>query len=227
MNPSWAYLTLMAGTLSVPLAFSFSRGLGFGSRWKAAWAAVGLAALPFLAWDVLFAGHGIWGFNQAYVLGISLFGLPLEEALFFFCVPFASLFIYQALARIPALRNRSAAARIVWAIACLGCLAAAIFHADRAYTFTVSLAAAAASAALAWRNPAWSALLLAATLAQYVPFLVVNGILTGLPVVLYSPAAIVGLRIGSIPAEDFLYSFVLLALPAALYEGLARGREAA
>jgi lycopene cyclase domain-containing protein len=186
-----------------------------------------LAALPFLVWDAWFTSHGVWGFNQTYVLGIDLFGLPLEEVLFFFCVPFASLYIYQALARIAALGKPSALARAVWALAAFSFLAAAAFHADRAYTLTVCLAAAAAAGALAWRNPAWSALLLSATLAQYVPFLLVNGVLTGLPVVVYSPAAIVGLRIGSIPAEDFLYSFILLALPVTFYEIFTSGREPA
>lgn len=222
MKSAWVYLALMAGTISFPILFSFSRRLGFGPRWKAAWAAVAAASVPFLAWDVLFTRWGVWGFNPAYVLGISLFGLPLEEILFFLCVPFACLFIYQALARIPALRSPSSAVRITWTVAAALLPAAALLHADRAYTLTVCLAAFAASAWLAWRNPAWSGLLLAATAAQYVPFLLVNGVLTGLPVVFYDASEINGLRIGSIPAEDFLYSFILLALPAALYEALTR-----
>lgn len=227
MKPQWAYLALMAGTLSVPLLCSFSRRLGFGPRWKAAWAAVIAAALPFVAWDALFTRWGIWGFNPDYVLGPSFFGLPLEEILFFLCVPFASLFIYQALARIPARQALRAAARPAWGIASAALLAAAAFHADRTYTLTVCLLASSAAALLAWRNPSWSRLLLAATVAQYVPFLIVNGLLTGLPIVRYSASAINGLRIGTIPAEDFAYSFILLALPAALYEALARRREAA
>lgn len=222
MKTTWVYLALLAGTVSFPLLFSFSRRLGFGPRWKAAWTAVAAASLPFLAWDVLFTRWEVWGFNPAFVLGISLFGLPLEEILFFLCVPFACLFIYQALARIPALRAPSITVRLIWGVAAVLLSAAAISHADRAYTLTVCLAAFAATAWLAYRNPSWSGILLAATAAQYVPFVLVNGLLTGLPVVLYNASEINGLRIGTIPAEDFLYSFVLLALPVALYEAITR-----
>ena len=64
--------------------------------------------------------------------------------------------------------------------------------------------------------PCWLALAV-----QYVPFLIVNGILTALPVVIYRPDGILGLRIGTIPVEDAIYAFVLLALPVALFETLS------
>lgn len=226
MKTTWVYLALMGGSVAFPLLFSFSQRLGFGPRWKAAWAAVAIAALPFLVWDALFTRWGIWGFNPAYVLGFSLFGLPLEEVLFFFCIPFANLFIYQALARSPKLQALSAAARTAWGSAAALFLGVGLFQTDHAYTFTVCLTACAAAAWLAWRHPPWSALLLAATVLQYFPFLLVNGVLTGLPVVIYRSSAILGLRIGTIPLEDFLYSFILLALPAALYERITRRRKA-
>ena len=227
MKTTWVYLALMGGTLSFPLLFSISERFGFGPRWKSAWAAVAIAAIPFLVWDALFTRWGIWGFNPAYVLGFSLFDLPLEEILFFFCVPFANLFIYQSLARIPMLRAASITVRLAWGIVSLCLLAASLTHTRNAYTLAVCLAAFAAAAGLAWRNPAWSRLLLAATALQYVPFLIVNGILTGLPVVIYRASAINGFRIGTIPAEDFAYSFILLALTVLLYEMLTPSREPA
>ena len=58
-------------------------------------------------------------------------------------------------------------------------------------------------------------------------FLVVNGILTGLPVVMYSPHAITGLRVHSIPIEDFLYLFSLITPTVSVYEYLSARRERA
>ncbi|MBR9977104.1 MAG: lycopene cyclase domain-containing protein [Bacteroidetes bacterium] len=58
-------------------------------------------------------------------------------------------------------------------------------------------------------------------------FLVVNGILTALPVVTYAPTAIIGIRVFTIPIEDFAYLFALLTPTIALYEylsGLRRRR---
>lgn len=55
-------------------------------------------------------------------------------------------------------------------------------------------------------------------------FLLVNGILTGLPVVMYSSHAISGLRVISIPIEDFAYLFALITPTIALYEYLSARR---
>ncbi|MBE0644157.1 MAG: lycopene cyclase domain-containing protein [Bacteroidetes bacterium] len=56
------------------------------------------------------------------------------------------------------------------------------------------------------------------TAAMLAFFLVVNGILTGLPVVMYSSHAIIGFRVTSIPIEDFAYLFALITPTVALYE---------
>ncbi|MBN1448990.1 MAG: lycopene cyclase domain-containing protein [Bacteroidetes bacterium] len=53
-------------------------------------------------------------------------------------------------------------------------------------------------------------------------FLVVNGILTALPIVMYSPQAITGLRVITIPIEDFPYMYALVTPTIALYEWLSR-----
>jgi lycopene cyclase domain-containing protein len=55
-----------------------------------------------------------------------------------------------------------------------------------------------------------------------IPFLIVNGILTGTgldnPVVWYNPNHIIGLRIHTIPFEDTFYGMSMLLLSLALYE---------
>lgn len=57
----------------------------------------------------------------------------------------------------------------------------------------------------------------------FIPFVVVNGILTSLPIVWYSDGAILGIRVGSIPVEDFLYSWSLLTLNLVIYKKLRAG----
>ena len=47
--------------------------------------------------------------------------------------------------------------------------------------------------------------------------LITNGLLTGLPVVRYDPAAIVGLRIVYAPVEDLLFGFALVTITLSLW----------
>jgi lycopene cyclase domain-containing protein len=227
-----AYLLIDLASLAFPLAFCRSERFGFGRAWPRAWAAVALSAVPFLLWDVGFAKAGVWSFNPRYVLGPSPLGLPAEEWLFFLAIPFACLFIYRRFAGPPraggfrpdrpgmGFAAGSAGASLILA-------AAALAHADRPYTFGVGLAGAAAAAALALFRPRYARPFLAALAVQYLPFLIVNGILTALPVVRYDEAAILGPRIFTIPVEDSVYAFVLLALPVGLFEALGPRRAPA
>ena len=52
--------------------------------------------------------------------------------------------------------------------------------------------------------------------------LLVNGVLTGLPVVSYDPHVIAGLRIAYAPAEDLLYGFSLVLLTLSGWTRLGR-----
>jgi lycopene cyclase domain-containing protein len=214
----------LAVSIAFPLAFSLSARFGFGARWKAAWAAVLASAIPFILWDIHFTRLGVWSFNPRYVLGPSFMGLPLEEILFFLAIPFSCLFIYQSLRRAPRLAAPGPWVRWIWGVTAVFLLAVADLHAHHAYTASVFLLGSVASAAFALAAPAYSGHLLTAIAVQYVPFLIVNGLLTALPVVQYRSSEILGTRIGTIPVEDAVYSFILLALPVALYEGLLRTR---
>jgi len=49
-------------------------------------------------------------------------------------------------------------------------------------------------------------------LASFPLFLLFNYLLTSIPVVLYSPQAIWGVRVLTIPLEDFFYNFTMLAV---------------
>lgn len=215
------YLAVDLGSLLFPALLSFSRRWGADRReWARTLAAIILAAVPFLAWDMAFTREAVWGFNARYLLGPRILGLPLEEALFFFCVPFACLFIYRILRR--DLRPALPAARLrpIFIFLAAGAALTALCSGGRAYSLSVFALAAGALAWMAVRPPSWSGPFLASALVHYLPFLAVNGILTALPVVVYRESAILGARIGSIPVEDAAYSLLLLLANVALYEAL-------
>lgn len=55
-----------------------------------------------------------------------------------------------------------------------------------------------------------------------IPFLIMNGILTACPVVIYNNAENLGIRIGTIPVEDTMYCLQMLMMNVTMYELLKK-----
>ena len=54
--------------------------------------------LPFLLFGMLFLQKTAFGgFNEAYHLPYKIAGLPIDEMLFFICIPYASIIIHYSL----------------------------------------------------------------------------------------------------------------------------------
>ena len=82
----------MFGSVFFPFVFSFERNVGYYKQWKALGIAIVIPGLFFIVWDALFTKLGFWSFNDQFILGPRLLGLPLEEWLFFVVIPFCSVF---------------------------------------------------------------------------------------------------------------------------------------
>lgn len=204
------YALILAGTLFFPLLLSFDRKVAFWRRWPRAFAAAVIVAIPFIVWDLFAAARGDWGFAHQRVWPLRLGGLPVEEILFFLIAPMACLFIYECL--LVYLKPRPFPfRRWPWLAGAALTAAAAVLVRGQFYTWTLLLFAAAflVLCAVLGRGICNDARFWIAQALCLIPFLVVNGFLTGIPVVTYSPEAILGLRILTIPVEDFLYSVAL------------------
>ena len=221
------YTALDLVVLGVPLALSFDRKVAFWKKWPRAAAAIAAVMAVYIPWDVWKTAQGVWGFNAVHAGELRLMGLPPGEWLFFACVPYACLFVLECVrAYFPDRALGMPRAAPYWAAAVFG-VAAFLFR-GLTYTGTVFLSVAVVLALLELAVPAtvrsrnfWLAMAL-----TYAPFLVANGILTGLPIVWYDEARILGWRVGSIPAEDFFYSFSMLGLAAAVYDRAGRRKAA-
>lgn len=79
----YTYLLINILVIFFPLVLSFDKKVHFFSKWKFIFPAILITGLVFLVWDLLFVKLDVWSFNPKYITGINLYGLPLEEMLFF------------------------------------------------------------------------------------------------------------------------------------------------
>lgn len=222
----YTYAGLLLATISIPLALSFDKKVRFYTNWKYIFPAILVTAVVFLMWDVRFTEAEIWSFNLDYVTGYGYMGLPVEEWLFFLCIPYASLFIYEVLKTyLPKFEWPGVFYAISLGIIA-GSAALCYYNFNHLYTFFNFLFLAVYLAYTVFRNKFMHHFtkFYLTFLVGLIPFLIVNGILTGIPVVEYNPAHIIGLRIINIPVEDFGYFFLLLLMNTTIYEILKEGK---
>ncbi len=222
LETKYLYLGLMIFTIIFPLIRSFEHRLVYYKRVKYIFPAVIGMMLIFIPWDVWFTEMGVWWFRDDYITGARLFGLPLEEWSFFVCVPFACVFIYEAI-RYYVKRDLlgSVAHYFFYSFGAI-LLVLAIVFSHRIYPLVTFSLTSMACFLLAYYRPAWIGRFLFMYLVSWLPFLLVNGVLTGnfteTPVVNYNPEHHIGTRITTIPVEDSVYSLLMLLMVVAIYE---------
>ena len=222
-SPAGVYFWLEAGTVLLPLLLSFDQKVHYYRRFRFLIPAIFLPLIPFVIWDWLFTEAGIWWFSDTYTLGLKLGPLPLEEWGFFVAVPFGCLFIYDCLNRWLPWESDGRWVRrgTLWGVGLV--LFIGLLFYERLYTSVTAVSFAVAwGLHLAVHGWQWAGRIWRAWALCQIPFFAVNGVLTSLPVVSYNDAQNLGLRIGSIPAEDTFYGMTLFLLNVTVYEYVQR-----
>lgn len=225
MNPKYLYLVIDLAALSLPLLFSFHPKANFSKKWKYLWPAILLPATFFLIWDEWFTRMGVWGFNPQYLTGIYFLHLPLEEILFFVCIPYSCVFTYEAVGYFskPNYLERYAPSITLG----LGTLLLIIsgFNIHKWYTGATFFLCSIFLLYLRFvLKPSYLRKFYVAFLFILIPFFLVNGILTGSglenPIVWYNDAENLGIRMGTIPIEDTFYGMLLILMNVVIFERL-------
>jgi len=215
----FSYLLINFLTIFFPIVLSFDKRVAFFKSWGFVFPGLLITGLLFLFWDYLFTIYGVWSFNPEYIIGFHILDLPIEEILFFITVPFACIFVYECLNYYvkPDLLRRFSSPISYFLIA-FSILMLVLFY-DRVYTLITFglLAAVLIITEFVVKSTIMSRFYLA-YLVSLIPFYLVNGLLTSIPIVMYNNAENMALRVGTIPFEDHFYSLSMLLINILLFE---------
>ena len=222
MMPLYFYLLL--GSVLIPLAYSIFF-TDFIKSWKYFIISTTIVAFVFLVWDAIFTHYGVWGFNKDYCLGVAIFKMPIEEWLFFFIIPFCSLFIHFAFYYVfPRIKLHKQISIYFTVLIIILSAILVIVNINKAYTavnFLILLYVLITGIII---SPILLRRFYLSFLIILIPFFIVNGILTGIatpePVVWYNNLENLGIRMFTIPIEDTAYAFSMLFANLLIFEFL-------
>jgi len=220
---NYSYLILDIGVLATAFGLGIWKQSAWLSEWRRTLTALLVVAAPFIVWDISATWRGHWGFNPDFTLGVALAGLPIEEMLFFLAIPLLSIAIWE-LTPVRADMGRFYRPSL-WAVIAASALLL-LSNIGHEYSLLVGIIAA-GTAGLWLVSPQPIRQWLFFMACMFGLFLIANTLLTLLPIVEYSAAHYSGIRIGSIPLEDFFYNFALvnLTIISWLYIGAARSKS--
>ncbi|WP_317173111.1 lycopene cyclase domain-containing protein [Flavobacterium soyangense] len=224
------YLVLNIMSFLIPFLYSFEKRMKYIKRWKAVFSAILITAIFFIIWDVFFTKIGVWSFNPRYHAGIEFFGLPIEEWLFFICIPYSSIFIHFAFHYFyPKVSLSDKTVKFIYWILMIIILPTIVFHYDKWYTVVNYSLLVLVLTYTVFKVPNILNTFFITFLIILIPFSVVNGILTGSfieePVVIYNNAENLGIRLGTIPIEDIGYAFSMLLMSLVLIKKIEKNNN--
>ena len=190
---------------------SFERKIKFYKNYNNLTFSMFSVGVPFLIWDIIAENKGDWMFNNKFICGLKIFNLPIEEILFFITVPYSIMFLYETFIYYLTPKKISFNRNYLFLFAIIFLITAIIYY-QQNYTFTVFLflSILLLLVNISKLNFIKNQYLIYFIFFTFVPFFAVNYFLTSLPVVLYNSKAILGIRITTIPLEDFFYSLCLI-----------------
>lgn len=217
------YLWINFFTVIFPFLLSFDNKVAFYKQWNSIIPAIIITAIIFIVWDIIFTSLKIWWFNPLYVKGINIINLPLEEILFFIAIPYAGLFLYEVFnsyIKKDIFVKRSKEISIVISIIFL---IIALINFSKIYTFYSFLFSALYTVLLALVfKVKYLSRFFFTYLVLLIPFLLVNGMLTGSflnrEIVQYNNLENLGIRLLTIPIEDISYGYLLMLINISLHE---------
>jgi len=209
------YLWLNLGSFLIPFIFSFHPKLRFYKKWKSFSIGILVMMALFIPWDIWFTHNHFWGFNNNYITGYTFLKLPIEEWLFFICIPYACIFTHYSLQKLfPKMYLPQHIVSVIHVILILLFTLTLWYHYNKWYTLINFCYAALLLGIVYNYRPNVLSYFFPSYFILFIPFFIVNGILTGTgikeQVVWYDNTQNLGIRLLTIPIEDTIYNLGML-----------------
>ncbi|MGI9256005.1 MAG: lycopene cyclase domain-containing protein [Salinispira sp.] len=202
-----------------PFAMSFDRRVYFIQYIPAILVAVFSVGALYIFWDVIVTRRGHWSFNDEFVGSFRVLHLPVGEWLFFLLIPYCCLFLFEVVAVYWGIGTMLP--QLSWLQYALGglCAILAVRRRRQGYTFMALLSVGLFFTAGALLTPGsiFAPGYMFTFFLIFLVFLLIDGIYTRLPTIHYNENEIWGIRLGTIPLEDFLYNLSYIGLVLTVY----------
>ena len=213
----FTYSLILFFTIIICVIASFDRRIKFNQHFGAFIKSATIVAIPFIAWDIYFTSIGVWWFNTDYTLGIVFTGLPIEEILFFFFIPFSCVFTYYTIDKYYKWESLAAFNNLIVFVSIIILSVVALLNTDKIYTLVTAIVTVATLIYLHFiARSEWITKASVVYILLMLGFFPVNGILTGSfienPIVNYNPKDFLVIRMFTIPIEDAVYGYTQLLL---------------
>jgi len=223
---SFTYLGILLVTLIIPIFLELRKSTGFFHNLKYLFPAIIFSGAIYIIWDLRFEEKSIWIFNSEFLTGINMLNLPLEEWIYFSVLPFLGVFIYEF---VKYRFNNFEYPKIFVAVSLvLVVLFGIIAYSSRQklYPFFTFFLLTIYLGYTVFRNrfKKYYSKFYLAYFILVIPFTIINGIITTLPVIEYNPDHILGIHLYTIPIENFASLFLLFIMNVTIFEYLKERR---
>lgn len=216
------YLLIDLAALIIALFFSFRPRASFRKEWKWLLPSIGVVAIPTLLVNAQLIRIGAWGYNQDHILGQFVYLLPIEEILYYLCVPYLAMLGYYFCRYYFPGTQLKYSGRIIAGVSAALCLIIAAAYLDHLFTLISFLGVSIFLAFCFLRRPFWLGHLIISFSVFSIAFILYNSTLGELnlifPIFKYEAAETMDVFVNNMPIECLPYSLLVFGSIISIYE---------
>lgn len=216
------FLLINLIALLIPVLFSIWKKTFREINWLALIVAILCSGTFFVLRNYYLIHIGVKVYNPEHLIGSYIFGMPIEDILFFVTVPYAFIFIYRWTTKYFKHLEIQQFTYVFSLILTLTSILLSVVYYDHIYTFlTVSVLAIFNGVVYFGYTPKWYSKFLIAFFLVTLHYILIDGIITlsvENKIVFHAEDSVIGLYFFSIPIEDLLGFFLLFLMVTTCYE---------